>query len=63
MDKCPCCQKFNFCSNSWLCNDCKLHRESCTVNTEDTVDTIDTVDTVDTIVDKFWKWYDKHIIK
>lgn len=57
-ETCPCCERNVIDGHSWLCDDCKLHRDSC-----HTEDTIDTMDTKDTIIDKFWNWYDKHIIK
>ena len=43
LDFCPCCQKNVLDGDSWLCNDCKLHRDSChTMDTKDTEITIDT---------------------
>ena len=43
---CPCCKEKELDNHNWLCNNCKLHRESC--HTKDTKDTVDTNVTIDT---------------
>ena len=43
MTLCPCCEEIELEGQSWLCNNCKLHRDSChTMDTKDTEITIDT---------------------